>query len=88
MAHKKGVGSSRNGRESQSKRLGTKKFGGEHVLAGNIIIRQRGEKHKSGPYTYMGKDHTIHAQVEGTVLFIKKRDNKSYVTVIPMAPKA
>ena len=88
MAHKKGAGSSNNGRESQSKRLGTKKFGGEHVLAGNIIIRQRGEKHKSGSHTYMGKDHTIHAQVEGTVLFIKKRDNKSYVTVIPATPKA
>ncbi len=83
MAHKKGVGSSKNGRESESKRLGVKKFGGEHVIPGNIIMRQRGTKHRPGLNVGMGKDHTIFALVEGTVEFRKKRDNKSYISVIP-----
>lgn len=81
MAHKKGVGSSKNGRESESKRLGVKIYGGQAALAGNIIIRQRGTKHHPGENVYMGKDHTLHAQVDGIVKFTKKRNNKSYVSV-------
>jgi large subunit ribosomal protein L27 len=81
MAHKKGVGSSKNGRESQSKRLGVKIFGGQAAIAGNIIIRQRGTTHNPGENVYMGKDHTLHAQVDGLVKFTKKRDNKSYVSI-------
>ena len=77
MAHKKGVGSSKNGRESASKRLGVKIFGGQAAVAGNIIVRQRGTQH------HPGKDHTLFALVDGTVSFVKKRDNKSYVSVIP-----
>ena len=84
MAHKKGVGSSKNGRESQSKRLGVKIFGGQAALAGNIIIRQRGTKHYPGENVYMGKDHTLHAQVNGVVKFTKKRDNRSYVSIEPI----
>ena len=83
MAHKKAASSSKNGRESQSKRLGVKKFGGEHVIAGNIIMRQRGTKHRPGENVGMGKDHTIFALVEGKVEFRKKRDNKSYISVVP-----
>jgi large subunit ribosomal protein L27 len=83
MAHKKGVGSSKNGRESHSKRLGVKKFGGEQVIPGNIIIRQRGTKHHPGENVGIGKDHTIFALVEGTVVFRKKRDNTSFVSVEP-----
>jgi large subunit ribosomal protein L27 len=83
MAHKKGVGSSRNGRESHSKRLGVKKFGGEAVIAGNIIIRQRGTKHHPGENVGIGKDHTLFALVPGNVQFKKKFDGKSYVTVVP-----
>ncbi len=85
MAHKKGVGSSRNGRESESKRLGVKKFGGEKVLAGNIIVRQRGTKHHPGTNVGIGKDHTLFALVEGHVKFVKKHDKRSYATVVPMA---
>ncbi len=81
MAHKKGVGSSKNGRESESKRLGVKIFGGQGAIAGNIIIRQRGTKHYPGENVYMGKDHTLHAQVDGIVKFTKKRDNRSYVSI-------
>jgi len=81
MAHKKGVGSSKNGRESHSKRLGVKIFGGQAALAGNIIIRQRGTKHYPGENVYMGKDHTLHAQVTGIVKFTKKRNNRSYVSI-------
>ena len=81
MAHKKGVGSSKNGRESHSKRLGVKIYGGQAALAGNIIIRQRGTKHYPGDNVYMGKDHTLHAQVDGLVKFTKKRDNRSYVSI-------
>ena len=81
MAHKKGVGSSKNGRESASKRLGVKIFGGQVALAGNIIVRQRGTRHFPGENVYMGKDHTLHARVDGIVVFKKKRDNKSYVSI-------
>ncbi len=83
MAHKKGVGSSKNGRESHSKRLGVKIFGGQAAIAGNIIVRQRGTKHNAGENVYVGKDHTLHAKVDGIVEFRKKKDNKSYVSVIP-----
>jgi len=83
MAHKKGEGSSRNGRESHSKRLGVKIFGGQSTIAGNIIVRQRGTVHKPGENVGIGKDHTLFALVDGTVFFRKKRDNKSYVSVLP-----
>lgn len=83
MAHKKGVGSSRNGRDSQSKRLGVKKFGGEVVIAGNIIVRQRGTKHHPGENVGLGKDHTLFATSNGVVTFKKKFDGKSYVSVLP-----
>jgi large subunit ribosomal protein L27 len=85
MAHKKGVGSSKNGRESHSKRLGIKIYGGQRVIAGNIIVRQRGTKHHPGENVGVGKDHTLFALVDGTVMFRKKRDDKSYVTVMPVA---
>ena len=84
MAHKKGVGSSKNGRESESKRLGVKIFGGQAAIAGNIIIRQRGTKHNPGENVYMGKDHTLHAKVDGLVKFTKKRNNRSYVSIEPI----
>ncbi len=83
MAHKKGAGSSNNGRESQSKRLGVKIYGGQFAQAGNIIIRQRGTVHNPGENVGMGKDHTLYALKTGTVEFRKKRNNKSYVTVVP-----
>ncbi|TLX77792.1 50S ribosomal protein L27 [Labilibacter sediminis] len=85
MAHKKGVGSSKNGRESESKRLGVKIFGGQAAKAGNIIVRQRGTQHHPGENVGMGKDHTLFALVEGTVTFRKKRNDKSYVSVEPFA---
>ena len=85
MAHKKGVGSSRNGRDSESKRLGVKLFGGQVVKAGSIIVRQRGTTHNPGENVGLGKDHTLFALVDGTVEFKKKRDNKSYVSVKPVA---
>jgi len=85
MAHKKGAGSSKNGRDSQSKRLGIKKFGGEVVIAGNIIVRQRGTKHNPGVNVGMGKDHTLFALTDGKVEFKKKRNNKSYVSVVAEA---
>ncbi|HCP40398.1 MAG TPA: 50S ribosomal protein L27 [Cryomorphaceae bacterium] len=85
MAHKKGVGSSKNGRESASKRLGIKIFGGQEAIAGNIIVRQRGTKHNAGENVGIGKDHTLFALVDGKVEFRKKKDNKSYVSVIPNA---
>lgn len=95
MAHKKGAGSSRNGRESHSKRLGIKIFGGQPAIAGNIIVRQRGTPHNPGENVGLGKDHTLFALVDGTVIFKKKADNRSYVSVIPFeaapvveAPKA
>jgi large subunit ribosomal protein L27 len=84
MAHKKGVGSSKNGRESESKRLGVKIFGGQVCKAGNIIIRQRGTPHHPGNNVGMGKDHTLFALIDGTVVFKKKKDNRSYVSVDPV----
>jgi len=83
MAHKKGVGSSKNGRESESKRLGVKIFGGQTAVAGNIIVRQRGTKHHPGDNVYIGKDHTLHAKIDGTVKFTKKKNNRSYVSILP-----
>jgi len=83
MAHKKGVGSSKNGRESESKRLGVKIFGGQAAKAGNIIVRQRGTAHNPGENVYLGKDHTLHAKVDGLVKFTKKRNDKSYVSIEP-----
>ena len=83
MAHKKGVGSSKNGRESQSKRLGVKLFGGQYCKAGNILVRQRGTVHYPGENVGMGKDHTLFALVDGVVTFTRKRDDKSYVSVVP-----
>ena len=85
MAHKKGVGSSKNGRESESKRLGVKVFGGQFAKAGNIIVRQRGTVHNPGENVGIGKDHTLFALIDGTVVFRKKRNNKSYVSVEPVA---
>jgi len=84
MAHKKGVGSSNNGRESQSKRLGVKIFGGQACIAGNIIIRQRGTLHNPGNNVGIGKDHTLFALIDGVVEFKKKRNDKSYVSVKPI----
>ncbi|NQY68090.1 MAG: 50S ribosomal protein L27 [Flavobacteriales bacterium] len=84
MAHKKGAGSSKNGRESHSKRLGVKIYGGQLAIAGNIIVRQRGTKHRPGENVGLGKDHTIFALVDGTVVFKKKKDNKSFVSVDPL----
>ena len=81
MAHKKGAGSSKNGRESESKRLGVKIFGGQAAIAGNIIVRQRGTVHNPGDNVGIGKDHTLFALVDGVVTFKKKRNNKSYVSV-------
>jgi large subunit ribosomal protein L27 len=85
MAHKKGVGSSRNGRDSESKRLGVKLFGGQAVKAGSIIVRQRGTTHNPGDNVGIGKDHTLFALIDGKIVFKKKRDNKSYVSVLPAA---
>lgn len=84
MAHKKGAGSSKNGRESESKRLGVKIYGGQAAIAGNIIVRQRGTAHNPGENVGMGKDHTLFALVDGIVSFRKKRNNKSYVSVEPL----
>jgi large subunit ribosomal protein L27 len=81
MAHKKGAGSSKNGRDSRSNRLGVKIFGNQSVIAGNIIVRQRGTVHNPGDNVGMGKDHTLFALADGTVKFTKKRNNKSYVSV-------
>jgi large subunit ribosomal protein L27 len=85
MAHKKGVGSSKNGRESESKRLGVKLFGGQFAKAGNIIVRQRGTTHNPGENVGMGKDHTLFALIDGTIEFTKKVGGKSYVSVSPLA---
>jgi large subunit ribosomal protein L27 len=81
MAHKKGAGSSRNGRDSESKRLGVKLFGGQVAKAGNIIVRQRGTKHNPGINVGLGKDHTLFALTDGEVEFKRKKDNKTYVSV-------
>jgi large subunit ribosomal protein L27 len=83
MAHKKGAGSSNNGRESHSKRLGIKIYGGQAAIAGNIIVRQRGTKHHPEKNVGIGKDHTLFALIDGKVAFRKRADNKSYVSVVP-----
>ena len=83
MAHKKGAGSSRNGRESESKRLGVKLFGGQVAKAGNIIVRQRGTQHHPGVNVGMGKDHTLFALTDGKVEFKRRTGDKSYVNIIP-----
>lgn len=88
MAHKKAGGSSRNGRDSESKRLGVKKFGGEKVVPGNIIIRQRGTKWHPGSNVGIGKDHTLFALTDGSVSFRKKANGRTYVSVSPMAEAA
>lgn len=88
MAHKKGVGSSKNGRESQSKRLGVKIFGGETCKAGNIIIRQRGTEFHPGENMGMGKDHTLFALVDGTVSFKKGKNDKRVVSILPVEAEA
>ena len=85
MAHKKGVGSSKNGRESESKRLGVKVFGGQFAKAGNIIVRQRGTVHNPGLNVGMGRDHTLFALIDGKVVFRKKQNNKSYVSIEAIA---
>ena len=87
MAHKKGAGSSKNGRESHSKRLGIKIFGGQQAIAGNIIVRQRGTQHNPDGNVGIGKDHTLYALIDGTVVFRKKANNKSYVSVLPTEEK-
>ena len=83
MAHKKGVGSTDNGRDSNSKRLGVKLFGGEHAIAGNILVRQRGTKFHPGNNVYMGRDFTLHARVDGFVKFTKRRNNRTFVNILP-----
>ncbi len=83
MAHKKGVGSSRNGRESESKRLGVKLFGGQKAIAGNIIVRQRGTKVNAGTNIGIGRDHTLFALADGVVKFTRGRDEKSFVHIVP-----
>ena len=83
MAHKKGAGSSHNGRESHSKRLGVKIFGGQIAVAGNIILRQRGTVHHPALNVGMGSDHTLFSLIDGTVEFRKRKDNRSYVSVVP-----
>ena len=84
MAHKKGVGSSRNGRDSHSKRLGVKLFGGQLAKAGNLIVRQRGTVHYPGEGVGMGKDHTLFALIPGYVKFQRKRNDRSYVSILPL----
>lgn len=88
MAHKKGVGSSKNGRESESKRLGVKIYGGQFAQSGNIIVRQRGTKHHPGQNVGIGKDHTLFALVDGKVQFRKGHSDKSFVSVIPVVAEA
>ncbi len=88
MAHKKGVGSSKNGRESHSKRLGIKIYGGQPAIAGNIIVRQRGTKHFPGQNVGIGKDHTLFALIDGTVVFKKGQKDKSFVSVLPLSSEA
>ena len=85
MAHKKGAGSSKNGRESESKRLGVKIFGGQAAVAGNIIVRQRGTAHHPGENVGIGKDHTLFALTDGVVEFRKRVDNRSFVSVVPVS---
>ena len=82
MAHKKGAGSSKNGRESKSKRLGIKIFGGQNAIAGNILVRQRGTVHNPGENVGMGKDHTLFALIDGRVKFTEKKNNRSFVSIV------
>tara|TARA_B100000073_G_scaffold295720_1_gene260120 strand:+ start:86 stop:340 length:255 start_codon:yes stop_codon:yes gene_type:complete len=82
MAHKKGAGSTKNGRDSESKRLGVKIFGGQSILAGNIIVRQRGTVHNAGKNVGMGKDHTLYALSDGIVKFTRKKNNRSFISII------
>lgn len=84
MAHKKGVGSSDNGRDSKSKRLGVKLFGGQYAKAGNILVRQRGTKFHAGENVYLGKDWTLHAQIAGTVVFSKSKQDRTFVSILPL----
>jgi large subunit ribosomal protein L27 len=88
MAHKKAGGSSRNGRDSHSKRLGVKKFGNEMVVSGNILVRQRGTKFFAGTNVGLGRDHTLFATANGQVVFTRKRDDKCFVSVMPIAEAA
>jgi large subunit ribosomal protein L27 len=88
MAHKKSGGSSRNGRDSESKRLGVKRYGGQHVLSGNILVRQRGTKFYPGENVGLGRDHTLFATAEGAVKFTRKRDDRTYVSIVPAAEPA
>jgi len=88
MAHKKSGGSSRNGRDSESKRLGVKRYGGESVLSGNILVRQRGTKFFPGDNVGLGRDHTLFATATGHVKFTTKRDNRCYVSILPLAAAA
>lgn len=88
MAHKKGVGSSKNGRDSQSKRLGVKLFGGQLAKSGSIIVRQRGTRHNAGKNVGVGRDHTLFALAEGKVVFQKRFGGKSYVSIEPVAAEA
>jgi large subunit ribosomal protein L27 len=83
MAHKKGVGSTDNGRDSNSKRLGVKLFGGQTAIAGNILVRQRGTKYHAGDNVYLGRDHTIHAKVDGIVKFSRGRQDRVFVNIVP-----
>ena len=83
MAHKKGVGSTKNGRDSESKRLGIKIYGGQVAKAGNILVRQRGTRHKPGKHVGVGKDHTLFALTDGTVEFRRRQGQKSYVSIVP-----
>ena len=83
MAHKKGVGSTDNGRDSNAKYLGVKLFGGQEAIAGNIIVKQRGTKFHAGENVYMGRDHTLHARIDGTVSFRRRRNNRTYISIIP-----
>ena len=87
MAHKKGAGSSKNGRESHSKRLGIKIFGGQAAISGNIIVRQRGTRHHPGPNVGIGKDHTLFALTDGVVEFRKTKNDRSFVSVVPFENK-
>ncbi len=88
MAHKKAGGSSRNGRDSHSERLGVKKFGNEMVVSGNILVRQRGTKFFAGENVGLGRDHTLFATANGQVVFTRKRDDKCFVSVMPIAEAA
>lgn len=83
MAHKKGVGSTDNGRDSKSKRLGVKLFGGQHAIAGNILVRQRGTKYHAGENVYIGRDHTLHAAIDGVVTFKRGKNDRNFVSVLP-----